>query len=225
MSYILDALKKSDQERQQGDVPDLQTVHVPVSVESVPVRWPYIVIGALLLSLAFVLGMLRPWDSDSVESSVEQASESHKEELKIDAPVANNSVAKENKATRSVVEAVPETRPEKIVAPIKEKIAKPVVVEQKTVVKSSSYDTASSVQHLQDMPEMVQQAIPEMVFAGHVYSSDAAQRSVIINDHYMNEGDVVIVGLKVERITPKGVIFDYNGQLFRTDILQDWSFD
>jgi len=30
MSYILDALKKSDLQRKQGEVPTLQTVHLPV---------------------------------------------------------------------------------------------------------------------------------------------------------------------------------------------------
>ena len=82
-----------------------------------------------------------------------------------------------------------------------------------------------SVPHLSEMPELIQQGIPQMSFAGHVYSSNAEQRSVIINGHSMAEGDVVITGLVIEQITSDGVIFNYQGQLFRMQILQDWSFN
>ena len=64
-----------------------------------------------------------------------------------------------------------------------------------------------------------------MIFAGHVFSSQVDQRSVIINDHYLNEGDIIIDNLKVEQITKSGIVFNYNAQLFRMDILQNWSFD
>ncbi|MBT8135059.1 MAG: hypothetical protein KJO03_11160, partial [Gammaproteobacteria bacterium] len=53
MSYILDALKKSEQERGHGNVPDVQTVHS----SSLNYRddkkavWPYILIVAVLLNL------------------------------------------------------------------------------------------------------------------------------------------------------------------------------
>ena len=78
---------------------------------------------------------------------------------------------------------------------------------------------------LSELPPDVQQAIPNMVFAGHVYSSNPAQRSIIINGYAMSEGDVVVGNLKVKQITRDGVIFDYQSQLFRVNILQDWSFD
>lgn len=34
MSYILEAIKKSDQERKQGEIPDIHTLHVPLINES-----------------------------------------------------------------------------------------------------------------------------------------------------------------------------------------------
>ena len=82
-----------------------------------------------------------------------------------------------------------------------------------------------AVPHLSEMPRLVQEAIPQMTFAGHVYSTNAEQRSVIINGHSMSEGDRVIAGLRVEQITRDGIIFNYRDQLFRMEILQDWSFD
>ncbi len=52
MSYILDALKKSEQERARGAIPDIKTIHQPQPVEyNKPSRWPYILLIVLLLSV------------------------------------------------------------------------------------------------------------------------------------------------------------------------------
>ena len=51
MSYILDALKKSEQERARGAIPDIKTVHQPRPVEyTKPSRWPFIILIVLLLN-------------------------------------------------------------------------------------------------------------------------------------------------------------------------------
>ncbi len=51
MSYILEALKKSDKQRSKGKVPDLQTVQPGHVIEpEKPQRWPYFLMAALLLN-------------------------------------------------------------------------------------------------------------------------------------------------------------------------------
>ena len=58
MSYILDALKKSERERPPGTVPDLFTVHGPQSQPPSP-RWPTRAIVAVALLLAVpAIGLL-----------------------------------------------------------------------------------------------------------------------------------------------------------------------
>jgi general secretion pathway protein B len=207
MSYILDALKKSDQERKQGDVPDLQTVHIPVTLETGPARWPYVVIVFLMLSLAFVLGTLRPWEAEPVTPVTHHVKKPVEQEISVE-----DSLSVEQAEIASKINLH------------QQQAAVPVVEKQVIAKEAPSLDIVS-VPHLSEMPAMVQQAIPDMVFAGHVFSSHVEQRSVIINNHYMNEGDVVIGDLKVEQITQKGIVFKYNEHLFRIDILQDWSFD
>ena len=71
---------------------------------------------------------------------------------------------------------------------------------------------------------MLQQAIPQLQFAGHVYSSNPQQRSVIINGRYMSEGDELMAGMKLLSITMDSVVFYYQGQQFKVTVLQDWSF-
>jgi len=64
MSFILDALKKLEQKRQQSAVPDLLTVHDPdpVKPEKRPI-WLYLILSALLLNALLLTVWLRPWNS------------------------------------------------------------------------------------------------------------------------------------------------------------------
>ncbi len=60
MSSILDALKKSEQERKLNNVPTLSDMPVPQEAS----RWPLYVIGVLSLVLAVAIGVLvSPWFS------------------------------------------------------------------------------------------------------------------------------------------------------------------
>ena len=58
MSYILDALKKSDQERQSGKGPSLQTVHSPkrFHAASNDLKWVIAILLCILLALVAFLG-------------------------------------------------------------------------------------------------------------------------------------------------------------------------
>lgn len=64
MSYILDALKKSDQKRQRSQVPDLNTVQVELpSEDKKKALWPYILVGILLLNAIVLAVAMRPEQS------------------------------------------------------------------------------------------------------------------------------------------------------------------
>ncbi len=65
MSFILDALKKLEQKRHRGTVPDLLTVHEPAPQESKKrLVWPYLLLAALLLNAAILTLWLGPWRSE-----------------------------------------------------------------------------------------------------------------------------------------------------------------
>ncbi|MBI4681935.1 MAG: general secretion pathway protein GspB [Nitrospirae bacterium] len=64
MSFILDALKKLEQKRQQGTVPDLMTVHAAERQRPEKHRiWPYFVMGALILNAGILAAVFRPWEA------------------------------------------------------------------------------------------------------------------------------------------------------------------
>jgi hypothetical protein len=65
MSYILDSLKKSDQERKRGSVPGLLSDHGGNGPDPRPLRrrrWPFLLVGGILLLNGVILAVwLQPW--------------------------------------------------------------------------------------------------------------------------------------------------------------------
>ncbi len=232
MSYILDALKKSDQERKSGGVPTLQTVHIPVAVEDRKPWNLYGVISMLLLALAFVIGFVvsekeaaivadRGALSAADESVLKPPPESKPEvQTKIEpeppSQLQTSPLAAPKPAATPTVVAV--------AAPVPAPAIKPVVLQPVEPVKKPLPEL-EDIPYLHELPEYQQQSIPDLSFAGHVYSSNASNRSVIINGNTMSEGDSIMQEFNIRQITSSGVIFVFQGTVFRVDILQDWSFE
>jgi len=65
MSYILDALKKSEKERQRGTVPDVLTVQDVMKGERKKRQvWPYVVLAVLLLNAVVLAWWFGHWQSE-----------------------------------------------------------------------------------------------------------------------------------------------------------------
>jgi general secretion pathway protein B len=64
MSYILDALKKSEEERKRGTVPDLLAVQDALGQKQKRRHvWPYLLLAALVLNAGTLLWWLAPWQT------------------------------------------------------------------------------------------------------------------------------------------------------------------
>jgi len=91
MSFILDALKKLEQKRQRGSVPDLMTVHVPFPQEPKKrLIWPYFVLGALILNAVILTAWLHPWKS--IKQNVAAKSVSEQQQKSISAEPSRQSI-------------------------------------------------------------------------------------------------------------------------------------
>ena len=117
MSYILDALKKSEKERQKKNLPDLLTVQEPVLNEKRKrPLWPYILIAVLIINMGFIgylLGTKKP-KKIQVSSAVVQ-----KEEPKPLEPQTSETAKVEIPATVRSVQEV--SQPGKTVKEVEEK--------------------------------------------------------------------------------------------------------
>ncbi len=238
MSYILDALKKSDQERKQGDVPNLQTIHIPIKTEPSAPLGLYGVIAFLLLVLAFVVGLVlanKEPQGIVVVPDIKQPVEVKQAPVIIASSVdLETEVIKPKKLQLAAVKKTLEVVQQNTNLPVAEpeparsgyNKAEAELHRSKPVTTSRvSVPDLSDIPYLHELADYQQQSVPQMIFAGHVYSSDPDSRSVIINDAFMSEGDSVIQGIKVIRITQSGVVFSLHDDYFRMDVLQDWSFE
>jgi general secretion pathway protein B len=198
MSYILDALKKSDQQRNLGTPPTLQVAQLTVPAPKRPSILSYGLLAAVLLGAGVAIGLLRPWQAEQLPAGIE--------------PVAQPSPAAiPQQAALSTMPAAPDisgnTANEIAAAPIPQKPANPVTNAQQQEV--TPFD---------ELPIPIQREIPEMTVQLHGYSNKPGERLVYINSTKLREGESLMPGLKLEQITPDGMIFSYKGYRFKHGI-------
>lgn len=68
------------------------------------------------------------------------------------------------------------------------------------------------------MPASIRKTLPVMSVAVHAYSSTPGDRLVSINGRMLREGDTLAPDLKLEQISPDGMIFTYRGYRFRRGV-------
>ena len=68
MSYILDALRKSEQQRLQGEAPLLVSTQLSFNVGKQPALLVYGLVAAILICAGIFIGWLRPWQQGEAEA-------------------------------------------------------------------------------------------------------------------------------------------------------------
>lgn len=68
---------------------------------------------------------------------------------------------------------------------------------------------------LNSLPEALRADIPPILISFHSYSTTASASLARINGKIMREGDLLAPGLKLERITPTGVVISFKGERFQ----------
>lgn len=247
MSYILDALRKSETERRQGQVPDLgqqvQLIHRPKS-KSVPSSlWVALalVLNAAVLAYVFwpthSIGLVSGIENDSPENTADTSTSA----VEVTDPVESEPVPVVETASKD--EAAPAVSSEPVVNAAPEPAAvsevvtnrEPEAAERPTVIVPSPNRSLAiaepgmleesgfreRVPHLVELPLSFQRQVPDLIFNSHIYASDPAARRVMINDHYLRIGDA-FSGIRVDRITEEGVELSLNGRRFRVGVVRDW---
>ncbi len=68
---------------------------------------------------------------------------------------------------------------------------------------------------LRELPEQIQREIPALKIGGYIYSSNPAERSLLINNKLLREGDEVAPGLTLEKMLRGSVVLNYKGYRYR----------
>ena len=240
MSYILDALKKSEEERKKGDVPGLQTYTPSTEVSSGKKTW---VIGVMVLIGTNVIGLFlwSPWQSTPPSSITAQ-------EPRPEAHAAVNPAIARPIATPKVEPVAKLVIPKPVVAPMAAPIVRPVVRPfdkplTDPVIETPGEQSAPAIKiqpapreayspkkapstaylpQLSELPQSIQSQIPDLTFSSHMYSSQDRFRSITINGKRLKQGRYYNDLLYVNEITEKGAIMGFEGTLFEVDVLGQW---
>lgn len=214
MSFILDALKKSETERQQQGGAEFASV--PTS-DARPRRnaWIWIVGVLLAVNLAVMLGiLLRP-------AAVEPAASLP--ELPAPTPAASGTVASgavepaaaaQTTFANQVATAL-ETRPQPVAEQAVEPSASPAVSEPAPAVAAPAQAPArDSIPTIDELRLAGSIDLPELRIDIHVYSENAAERFVFINMNKQRENSILAEGPAVREIRRDGVVLEHRGQVF-----------
>lgn len=211
MSFILDALRKSETERQRQAAPSLADAqyHVDKKRRSIWVPAVIAILAANLIVIAYVMTS-DSRDTDVAGEStgkpasglVERSSNGPAEELVIAAeipaqqpatagpaePVIPEAVTKSPAANRTTPRMAPEPEPELVNLP-----------------------------SMQQLIQSGQLSLSPLHIDIHVYAGQAEKRFIFVNMSKYREGDRLEEGPTVESITNTGVIFNHQGNRFTLD--------
>ncbi len=88
---------------------------------------------------------------------------------------------------------------------------------------STMYRKVSS---LRELPDDVRNALPRVVFSGHLYSSNPRSSVVFTGTgRPVKQGQEIENELYLHEITPTGVIVEFRGYLIKVGVLQDWTLN
>ncbi len=182
MSYILQALKKSEQERQQAiqvesSSPNEQALVEGIAqkkeVEKLNASWVLnAVYGFLLVILVFILLKLF------------SGGEAHEKQL-VSEVSSSTSVTEERKAeVQSEGEPALSKQPASL---LREALA------------------------IEQAPSELLADLPVMAISSHIYSTQPERRSIVVNGERLTEGSFIAASVQVKEITHQGMVVDVNG--------------
>jgi len=234
MSYILEALKKAQAERQLGNAP---TIHAPPPMYAAPDRAQggnrrYLAIGlgaGVLVALAALLWLrqdagqpVRLATASVTAPAPEPAPVSAPAPVAVSPPVAAATPPAAPAPAPLVREAAP-VAAKPAPAPAKPKEAprpaapaaspaEPAHAEPTAVVAPAGEETLRS---LQQLPESLRREIPQVTFGGYIYSPTPGESLLLVDKTLRREGEEVAPGLVLERLTPKAAVMNYRGTRYR----------
>ncbi|MGI4846396.1 MAG: general secretion pathway protein GspB [Janthinobacterium lividum] len=235
MSYILEALKKAQAERQLGNAP---TIHAPPPSYATPAarasRQPLVIgvaAGALVVALGAAFLLRQPAPAVQVASAPVPAPAPAAAQVPaaVSAPVAAPVAAPKAPAAAPVAApAKPEAPAKPKAPPVSAKPAAPALrpapraeaaevlpEPARPVLVGAAPSAEDNIGPLQSLPESVQREIPKLSFGGYIYSPNPAERLLLVDKMLRREGEEVAPGLVLERLLPKAAIMNYRGMRYR----------
>ena len=201
MSFILDALKKSESERKRQDAPGIANIP-DAGRRAPPARWPWVVAGLLTINLiVLTVVVLRPQAPVPAERTAAIATP------------APTSVRQPMPAASSRMREAPaEVAVNNSNAPVSQSPQAPV--ETRFEAPAAPPTITEGLPTLHELVAAGQMQLPDMHLDIHVYSGQPDDRFVFVNMTKYKEGATLTEGPSITEITQDGVVLDYFGTRF-----------
>lgn len=203
MSYILEALKKAQAERQLGATPGIDSAPMVLrhaSPEQSNIKWIALAVAGLVFgAVAFYMATRPAADVPAISVAPVPAP------APVSAPVALKIEPAPVRREEPVAVAKPKA------APAPAPAAKPAPAQP----PAAAPDPDESLPLQSQLPHDIQQSLPAVSFGGYMYSSNPADRLILIDKVLRKEGDSVAPGLILERLLPKCAVLNYRGTRYR----------
>jgi general secretion pathway protein B len=228
MSYILDALKRADAERQRGHVPGLHTRSSPELDATAPTvtqidtrQRLLLLLLAVLLAVLLVMGALWWWLGEAPAATVAAPTTTTAPE----APSSPPSPAPEPPVSAQPDEPAPPPLP--ILSPVPPrppaKTATPPADAapadpKRPATESAPGNAGAATAPVRSFAELTPEArarLPAVNVSGSTYSKNPALRMLIINGKVVQEGGEIASGLTLETIEPRSAVLNHQGMRYR----------
>lgn len=207
MSFILDALKKSETDRQQKGSAEFAGVPTSNRREKPP-RWLWVLGLLLTVNVIVLLGLLlRPDAQPAVSTAARPAQTTLAAPAALAAPAENEDFASQVAAARENAPAREEPRP---TAPE----SRPAVSQAPAAIVPQAAVNSNALPTIHELVANGTIVLPELHVDVHVYSEVREDRFVFINMSKHMEGSRLVEGPLVKEITRDGVVLDQNGITF-----------
>jgi general secretion pathway protein B len=238
MSYILEALKKAQAERQLGNAP---TIHAPAPSYAAPragqgAQRRYLALGVGVVVVAAAVALL--WPRFAGEQPVRLATVTPPAVVPVTAPAtvpATAPVATPAPPAAVILAPAPVVPPAPApVAEVRPVRVKPAPAPVVSTASSSPQPPAQQreaapapatvapqpvgddqLRTLQQLPDTLQREIPKVAFGGYIYSPTPGESLLLVDKMLRREGEEVAPGLVLERLTPKAAVMNYRGTRYR----------
>lgn len=211
MSFILDALRKSDNERREQTAPTLAAAPQAVAIQKRTIWLPILAVVLTVNALVFGTIFLTRDEPMPVAATtlppVEPEVRSLRKETLVDSAAEQPSNTPAGK--------MPSSEPAITPAPAAPVSTTPVVASKPT--PASSPTIQEGLPSLGQLQAAGLVSTPNLRVDMHVYSGDATKRFVFINMTKYREGDRLPEGPTIEEITPEGLIMVQQGNRFHLD--------
>jgi general secretion pathway protein B len=202
MSYILDALRRADAERERDPARGIHAqpaAGAPMRARRLPVwAWPA---GILLLVAA---AGVATWQRTAPAASAPQVPAPPPVTVAVAPPAAV--VMPPAPPPPVVVERVRVVAAPATAAPV----AKPAAPAASQAAASAAPAT-ERILNVAELPADVQRELPKLAITGGVYSDNASQRMLIVGGQVFNEGAELGQGVVLDQIRPRAAILRYRG--------------